>query len=148
MTIIEKSIEIEAQADKVWPLTEWNRIPEWFTPFKDAQPTSVEQNKVGSKVLVTSAMADMQNSMEIEITEFAANGEGTRAWRTTSGTIQAAGAIYLKPEGNRTQMYMVGEYKLPYGAIGRMLDRIRVRKEFEQGFEESSMRLKKIVESA
>jgi uncharacterized membrane protein len=148
LTIIEKSLEIDAPADKIWPLIEWEKVPEWFTLFKDAEPTSQEQNKVGSKLHVTSEAADVQSSMDVEVTEFAESGEGTRAWKTTGGDIQAAGAIYLKPEGDRTQMYMVSEYKLPHGAVGRMLDRIKVHKAFEESFEESSRRLKEIVESS
>lgn len=123
-------------------------MPLWFTLFSDSEPISLEQNKVGSKLHVTSEAADLEGTMYIEITEFTEGGEGTRAWKTTGGKMQAAGAIYLKPEGNRTQMYMVGEYKLPYGAIGRMQDRIRVHKAFESGFEQSSRRLKEIVESS
>jgi uncharacterized membrane protein len=148
LTIIEKTIEINAPADKIWPLTKWEKIPEWFTLFKNAEPTSTEQNTVGSKLHVTGEVGNAPSSLNIEIIEFAEDGEGTRAWKTIGGSMQAAGAIYLKPEGNRTQMYMVGEYELPYGAIGRMLDRIRVKKAFEEGFEVSSRRLKEIVESA
>jgi uncharacterized membrane protein len=148
LTIVEKSIEIDAETDRIWPLTKWDKIPKWFTLFKDATPTSAEQNKVGSKLHVTSEVANTENSMDIEITEYTVSGEGSRAWKTTGGKMQAVGAIYLKPEGNRTQMYMVGEYELPYGAIGRMMDRIRVKKTFEESFEESSKRLKEIAESA
>jgi uncharacterized membrane protein len=148
LTIIEKTIEIEASANKIWPLTHWDKMPLWFTLFKDAEPISPEQNKVGSRLHVTSEAVNVWNSMDIEITEFTEGGEGTRAWKTTGGKVQAAGAIFLKPEDGRTQMYMVGEYKLPYGAIGRMQDRIRVHRAFEESFEESSRRLKEIAESA
>ena len=59
-----------------------------------------------------------------------------------------AGAFYLKPEGNKTLLMAVSEYKLPYGPIGTMLDKIRVRKEFENSFSNSCMRLKEISETA
>jgi uncharacterized membrane protein len=147
LTIIEKSIEIDAAADKVWPMVTWDRIPEWSDMFKGVEWTSAEKNKVGSTLHVSSEVADVKNDFNAEITEFADKGEGTRAWKTTGGRLTAAGAIYLKPDGNKTQLMMVEEYKLPYGPIGTMLDKIRVRKAFENSFTNSCMRLKEITET-
>ena len=148
MTLMEKTIEIEASADKIWPLVSWDRIPEWFDMFKSAQWTSQQKNKVGSRVHVVSELADTKNDLDVEITEFADGGEGTRAWKTVGGSMAAAGAFYLKPEGNKTLLMMVSEYKLPYGPIGTMLDKIRVRKAFENSFVNSCMHLKEISETA
>lgn len=148
MTILEKTVEINASAEKVWPMVTWDRMPEWLDMFKSAQWTSSEKNKVGSAVHVVSEVADVKSDFDAEITEFAPNGEGTRAWKTTGGSLTAAGAIYVKPEGNKTLVMMVEEYRLPYGPIGSMLDRIRVRKAFENSFANSCMRLKEISENS
>ncbi len=148
MTRLEKTMEIDTSADKVWPLIRLDRMPEWFDMFKDVEWTSVDKNKVGSTVHVVSEPApDIKNDFDAEITEFADGGEGTCAWKTTGGSLTAAGAIYLKPSGNKTVVMMVEEYKLPYGPIGAMFDKIRVRKAFENSFSNSCMRLKEITEA-
>ena len=147
MTIIEKSIEINAPSDKVWPLVTWDKIPEWFDMLKEAEWISKEKNEVGSRLHVISEVADIKSDFDAEITEYAQSGEGERTWKTIGGGITAAGAIYLKPTGNKTLVMMVGEYKLPYGPIGTMLDMIRVRRAFEKSFADSCMRLKEITET-
>ncbi len=149
MTIIEKSIEIGASADKIWPLTTWDRIPEWFDAFKSARWTSSDKNKVGSKVHVVSEVADEKDEFDAEIIEYTGRGEGAQTWKTTGGHYNAAGSIYLKPSGeDKTLVMMVEEYKLPYGPIGTMHDRIRVHRAFEDSFWNSCMRLKEIAETA
>jgi uncharacterized membrane protein len=148
LTIFEKSTEINASAQKVWPLVTWDRIPEWFDAFKAVKWTSAEKNRAGSTVHVTSEVADVKGEFDAQITEYAQEGEGTRSWKTTGGNLAAAGAIYLKPDGDKTQLMMVEEYKLPYGPIGTMLDKIRFHKAFEDSFANSCMRLKEIAESA
>ena len=149
LTIFEKSIEIDTSADKIWPLATWDKIPEWSDIFKSAQWSSATKNKVGSKVHVVSEVADEKDEFDAEIIEYTDHGEGAQTWKTTGGRFTAAGAIYLKPNGvNKTLVMMVEEYRLPYGPIGSMHDRIRVHKAFEEGFEESSRRLKEMAETA
>jgi uncharacterized membrane protein len=149
LTIIEKSIEINTSADKIWPLATWDKIPEWSGIFKSAQWKSLDKNKVGSKVHVVSEVADEKDEFDAEIIEYTDHGEGTQTWKTTDGHFTAAGAIYLKPSGeNKTLVMMIEEYRLPYGPIGSMHDRIRVHKAFKDEFEESTRRLKDIAETA
>jgi uncharacterized membrane protein len=147
LSMVEKSFDVEAAADKVWQLITWDRMPQWFNMFKSAEWTSTEKNKVGSKIHVRSEVAEVKNDFEAEITEFADAGEGTRAWKTTGGNFTAAGAVYVKPDGNKSRVMMVEEYKLPYGPIGTMLDKIRFRKAFENSFSNSCTRLKEISEN-
>jgi len=33
LTRIEKSIEINAPPEKIWPMIQWDRTPEWYTPW-------------------------------------------------------------------------------------------------------------------
>lgn len=148
MSLFEKTFEVDASADKVWPLVAVDRMPEWFDMFRSVEWISNERNQVGSKIHVVNEVAQVRNDFDAEITQYAGNGEGTQAWKTTGGNLTAAGAIYLKPEGNKTLVMMVEEYKLPHGPIGRMLNRIRVHKAFEDSFNSSAQRLKERSKSA
>ena len=106
------------------------------------------KTRLGQKVHVVSEVADEKDEFDAEIIEYTDHGEGAQTWKTTGGHF-TAGAIYLKPGGeDKTLVMIVEEYRLPYGPIGSMHDRILVHKAFEESVEESSRRLKEIAETA
>jgi hypothetical protein len=106
------------------------------------------EKPAGLTLHVISEVVDVENEFDAQITKYARDGEGTRGWKTTGGNLATAGAIYLKPVGDKTQLMMVAEYQLPYGPVGTMLDKIRVHKAFEDRFMNSCLRLKEITETA
>jgi hypothetical protein len=127
LILIEKTIEIISTANKIWPLVTWDRILEWFDMFKSVELTSGEKNKVGSKVHVVNELADTKNDLDVEITESANSGEGTYAWKTVGGNMAAAGAFYLKLEGNKTCLWRLKNTNCPMDQSTQ-----RIRKKLQQ----------------
>jgi hypothetical protein len=62
-TKIEKSIEINAPPEKIWPMIQWDRMPDWFDPCKSAEWTSKDKYKVGSTVNVKISLAGLKGGI-------------------------------------------------------------------------------------
>ena len=83
---------------------------------------------------------------DAEITEWAENGEGVRAYRSTGGNITSFGSIALSPTKAGTKVTTAIDYQLPYSVLGKILDKLRFHRAFEKSFETSLKKLKDILE--
>ncbi|MGA3192996.1 MAG: SRPBCC family protein [Candidatus Bathyarchaeia archaeon] len=144
MAKIEKSIEIKASPEKVWPMVLWDRIPEWYDDFKKVQYTSKEKHKVGSTVHVIAETAGMKAEWDAEITEAIENEKG--AWRTTGGSFTGFGSVTLSPTKAGTKVTIAMDYELPYSVLGKLIDKLRVHKALEKGNERGLEKLKGMLE--
>jgi uncharacterized membrane protein len=146
LTKVEKSIEIKAPTEKIWPFITWERIPEWFEMWKKVEYTSKDKNKVGATVHVVGEVAGTKSEFDAEITEFAQNGDGARAWKSIGGDITARGSIALSSQKDATKVTFLADYELPYSILGKIIDELRVHKAFEKSFEASAKNLKAAAE--
>lgn len=146
MTRLERSIEIKAPPEKVWELLAWDRLPEWYPSIKTAEYTSEKREGVGATAHVTGEDEEMKQKFEydIEVTECVENERAT--WRTTSGDFTAFGSTTLKPTEAGTELTMMIDYHLPYSILGKIIDRLKVRKLMEKYFETGMENLKSIAE--
>lgn len=144
MTRIEKSIEIRAPPEKVWPLLFWDGLPEWYPYIKRAEYTSKKRAAVGATAHVIGEAEGQKFEYDAEVTEYVENERAT--WRTTSGNWTAFGSTTLKPTKAGTKVTMVTNYELPYSILGKIIDGLKVRKSMEKGHERALENLKSIVE--
>jgi Polyketide cyclase / dehydrase and lipid transport. len=144
LTIIEKSIEIDASPKDVWTAILPENMPQWFEPFKEVEWTSEETHAAGSTFRVSSDIADTKSRWDAVMTEVKEDELGE--WRTTSGSIYGVAKASLSPAGSGTKLSMSMDYKLPYSVIGRMFDKIRMHKELERDFEVGLADLKYLLE--
>jgi uncharacterized membrane protein len=146
MTRIEKSIEIQASPEEVWPLVYWDRVPQWMDQIKKAKYTSKEKEGVGVVAHVCAEAAGIKSEWDAETTEWT---EGRRyAWRTTAGTFTGIGSMTLIPNAAGTEAIFMMDYDLPYSIFGKIVDKLRVCRAIEKGTEQGLEKLKSTLESA
>jgi uncharacterized membrane protein len=144
LTRIEKSIEINASPEKIWPMITWDRMPEWFESTKKVEWTSKEKNKVGSTVHITGEAAGTKAEWDGEITEVIPNEKA--AWRSTGGSFTGFGFVALSPTKAGTKLTMAIEYELPYSLLGKLIDKLRVHKALENDYDKGLKKLKETFE--
>jgi uncharacterized membrane protein len=145
MARIEKTIEINAPPEKVWPLILPERMPEWYKPFKKVEWTSKEKYKEGSTFRVVSEFSGMKSESNAEMTSVIENRQGI--WRTTSGPYTSIASAVLSPVSNGTKATFSMDYELPYSILGKLIDKLRFHKSIEKSFDEGTQTLKKIAEA-
>ena len=144
MTRIEKSIEINAPPEKIWPMLQLEKLPEWHTEFKKIEVTSKDKYKVGSTVHEIIEVAGTKREMDAEITEVTENEK--MAWRTTGGAFKASGFFALSPTKVGSKVTQMMDYELPYSVLGKLIDKLRVHKAIDESYDIALKKLKDIME--
>ena len=144
MARIEKSIEINASAEKIWPIVRWDKVPEWMDIIKKVEYTSKQKDRVGATAHWIGEAGGVKSEWETETTEWEQNERG--AWRSTAGTFTGIGSMNLIPIKTGTKVTFMMDYELPYSILGKIIDKLRVCKAFEKGAEIGLKKLKSIAE--
>ena len=144
MARIEKTIEIKAQPEKLWPMGSFDRLPEWLDFIKKAEWTSKDKDAIGSTAHVSVEIAGVKGESDIEMTECVKNKK--RVWRTTSGNMTAVSSVTLTPTKVGTKVTYLMDYDLPYSILGKIIDKLRVSKEIGKGIEQGFKKIKAVAE--
>ena len=143
MARIEKSIDINAPAEKIWGMLLWDRLSEWLNGYS-AKYTSEYKDKVGATAHVTTNVAGLKSEWDVEMTEYIEYERAT--WRSTGGDVTAFGLTTLEPTDMGTKLTFVINSELPYSILGKIIDRLLITRETEQGIEKGLKKLKSILE--
>ncbi len=146
MARIERSIEINATADKIWPMVFWDKVPQWFSGIKRGEYTSKFKDRVGATAHVEGVAGGVKAEWDAETTEWVENKK--YAWRTTSGTFTGVGSMTLAPTNSGVKTTFVMDYDLPYSILGKIIDRLRVGKDLDKDAVRGMEKLKEIAERA
>jgi uncharacterized membrane protein len=141
---IEKSIEIEAPPEKIWPFVYWDKVPQWFDQIKKAEYKSKYKDRIGATAHVVGDAGSMKAEWDAETTEWTENSKF--AWRTTAGSFTGFGSMTLSPVNSGTKATFVMDYDLPYSVLGKLIDKLRVSKDLDRGAERAMEKLKEITE--
>lgn len=145
LTKFEKSIEINALPEKVWPMiSTWDGWVEWYDPFKKVEHTSKEKNIVGATVHITTELAGIKSAWDAEHTEVIENEKA--AWRTTGGGFTGFGVNAISPTKAGTKVNIMMDYDLPYSVLGKLIDKLRFHKAMEKSFDIGLQKLKDMME--
>ena len=145
MTRIVNSIEIKAPPEKVFSIvSEFERIPEWQSEFKKVRYTSKEKKKVGATLHATCEVGGFKPDIDLTITEWSVNKR--IAWQTTMGNASGSGTISLEPVGAATKYTEIIEYAMPYPILGKLIDRLRIRKAMEKSYQAAIKNKKALAE--
>jgi uncharacterized membrane protein len=142
LTKTERSIEINAPPEKIWPLIQWDRTPEWYAPWTKVEWTSIEKDKVGSTVHIAVEL-DVKTELDCETTEILENEKV--AFRSI-GKNPTTGFHSLTPTNGGTKVTIGATYELPYSVLGKLIDKVHTRKVMEKSFEVGLKKLKAIIE--
>jgi uncharacterized membrane protein len=141
---IEKTIEIEAPVEQVWPMVFWDKVPAWMDQIKNARYTSKYKDQIGATAHVVGEAGGIKSEWEAETTEWMENEKF--AWRTTTGTFTGFGSMTLNQIDKGTRATFLMDYDLPYSFLGKLVDKLRVSRDLERGTERALKKLKKITE--
>jgi uncharacterized membrane protein len=144
MTRIERAIDINASAEKIYGLLTWERCPEWYDAFKKVEHTSGVRNAVGETVHITGEVAGMKAEWDGETTERIEN-QG-HEWRSIGGSFTGFGSFALTPIEGGTKVAMMMDYQMPYSIFGKLMDKLRFQKAFEKTIDNALQKLKTITE--
>ncbi len=145
MARIEKSIEIFAPAEKIWPLVYWDKVPQWMDQIKRAAYTSEYKDRLGATAHVSGGAGGIRAEWDAETTEWRENEKF--GWRTFAGTFTGFGSMTLTSSDVGTQATFVMDYDLPYSFLGKLVDRLRVSRDLERGTERALKKLKDLAEN-
>jgi len=148
LTRIEKSIVIEAPVEKVFDFS--SDVDNFVkTQPPEAEMTVLSRDKgpdrVGSKAKVRAKFGGQVLEAEVEITELVKNKR--RVMRMKSGTLKKyEGTDLFEPTEKGTKLTTILEYELPYSLLGKIVDKLKVRKDIEKGMDYSAKKMKELIE--
>ena len=144
---IERSIEISASPEKIWPfLVEPEKIMQWFTLLKKFEYTGEQRSGVGTPFYYEEKNGPMLMKLSYEVTEWVENER--LVFRMTSGPASTrrddqVWSIEATPSGSR--FTCTEEFEMPWGVLGRMLSALMVGM-IGKRIQEIMVNLKHVVE--
>ncbi|MFK7803541.1 MAG: SRPBCC family protein [Anaerolineae bacterium] len=146
MNSFKRETIINASADQVWQaLADIGEIHQWNPGVVSSKTTST-----GVVGLGATRYCDLggKNYLDEKVVAWQPNEQITmRITATNMPFAQADIRFYLRPEGNGTHVTVSPEYKLKYGVVGTILDKLFVEKTYSKGMESLLAGLKEHVES-
>ncbi len=119
---IEKSIEIGAPPEKIWPFfTEPEKILKWCITFKKFEFTGEQRSGVGTPLYIEEEVGPLMK-LNFEVTEWVENER--LSIRMTSGTVLKAyeQRWTLEPTVSGSTFTFMEEFKLPFGILGSFME--------------------------
>jgi ligand-binding SRPBCC domain-containing protein len=144
----EKSIVIEAPAEKVFDfMTDIDKIVETQPPEMKMMVLSRDKGPVGvgSKVRLRAKAGGQVWEVEEETIELVKNRRHVH--RQKSGAMKKLEATDLfEPTEKGTKLTTILEYELPYFLLGKVIDKLKVRKDLEKSMDYSMKKTKELIE--
>jgi uncharacterized membrane protein len=146
MSTFITSTVIEAPHDQVWAaLADIGSIHIWNPGVKDSHTTSDAESGLGA-----TRHCDLggKNYLHEEVVEFDEGERITmRIVKTNMPFDHADIRFRLRSEGDTTHVSVSPEYRLKFGPVGALLDRLFVRRTYEKGMSALLRGLKRHVEA-
>ena len=119
---VERSIEIAAQPDKIWPfMVEPEKILQWVTTFQKFEYAGEQRSGVGMPFYVEEKAGGPLMKLNFAVTDWAENER--LAFRMTSGTFvkgyEQSWTVEAFPPGSR--FTFMEQVEMPFGIIGKLL---------------------------
>ena len=147
MTKLTKMIEIEAAPEKVFAfINDLKKENEISKGFAEGELTSKGPIGVGSTIHYVAKAGGSQAEWDAEITEFVENKKV--AMRSIGASkFKFIGVRTLEPTAKGTKFTSSMDYQLPYSILGRVVDKLRVRKDMEKSMDRTLASMKKAIEA-
>ena len=144
---LEKSIEIAAPPDKVWPfLVEPEKIMKWFTFLRKFEYTGEQRSGVGTPFYYKEKSGPQLMKLSYVVTEWVENKR--LAFKMTSGSLKKDDQIWSLeaiPSGSR--FTMTEDVEMPWGIIGKITDALFVGRMVGKNIEKILGNLKSLAEA-
>ena len=148
----EISIEIEASPEKVWEMLALDRFQEWTVGLassmldtKDLEFTSEVHTPEDKYRVGASALARAEKET-LKVTESLKNEKITYVLEEESGNEAGTIALVLEPVEDGTKLTYAVEYEMPWGTLGKFIEKALSKKLGERDLKKSLEKLKGILE--
>jgi len=108
--------------------------------IKRVEHTSKDKDGLGATAHATGETEGVKAEWDAETTEWKENEK--IAWRSTAGNLTMSSSTTLSPIKDGTKATFVMDYNLPYSILGKIIDRLWVRREIDKSVERSMKKLK------
>ena len=156
MTRIENSIKINASPEKIWEMLALDRLEEWqlgYSKLKSVEYTSEvhtpkDKYKVGATAHGIPKKQGESIKFNFEITESLENEKIAHriCEKMYRGTFTLLTTFILEPVEAETKFTYVGDYEMPWGILGKFLDRLFIHRIAERDLGRELEALKTILE--
>jgi len=144
---IERSIEIAAPPEKIWPfLVEPEKIMKWFTLLRKFEYTGEQRSGVGTPFYYEEKSGPQLMKLSYVVTEWVENKR--LAFVMTSGSLKKDDQIWSLeaiPSGSR--FTMTEDAEMPWGIIGKITDALFIGRMVGKNIEKILGNLKSLVEA-
>ncbi len=139
MTKILKQFDVGAPPSSVFALTSKpEKYPQWAPFVKQASSN-------GPKTHWVYQMGGMNVESDTEVIE--AKENSVYEFRQTNGFLKSGEfRLEIKPTEKGSSVIWTVAYEPPYSYLGKVMDKLRMRKQFEESVDESVKNLKKLLE--
>jgi uncharacterized protein YndB with AHSA1/START domain len=119
---IEKSIEIAAKPEDIWPyFVDPEKVLQWSITFREFQYTGDQKSGVGTPLYIEEKAAGPLMKMDFEITEWEEN-ERIRLQMTSKGPVKFYQQLWtLSPTDTGTKFTFFEEIVFPFGVVGKLI---------------------------
>jgi uncharacterized protein YndB with AHSA1/START domain len=144
---VQKSIEIAAPPEKVWPfLVEPEKILKWCITFKNFEYTGKQRSGVGADLYVEEKAGGPLTKLNFTVKEW--EEKRKLAFNMTSGNFvkdyEQTWMVDATPAGSR--FTFMEQVRLPYGVIGKVME-LFARRGSEATVREMLTKLKSLAEA-
>lgn len=146
MTTLSNGITIAASEQKVWTiLADVGGLNEYDPTVASAEVTSASSTGVGASRKVN--MADGRHWFKERLTVCEPSGPLAFELTECNFPIKALRHSYaFEPDDGQTRVTQVMEYEVKYGPIGRLMDKLMLRRQFDAGVKKFLAGLKQHTE--
>ena len=154
---VEKSIVINAPPEKVWEMLALDKLLEWQVGFDKAKNidytselgTLKDKYRVGASAHGIPKKKGESIRLNFEIIESLENKKITHRIneKMFGGTFTVLATYTLEPVEAETAFTYSGDYKMPWGIFGKLLDKLFIHRKAEKDLRTELENLKSIVEN-
>ncbi len=145
---IERSIVIDAPVEEVFGfVNDFDNFIRTSSPDTEMEILSRDEGpqRVGFTLKARTKVGGQVWEVEVETTEFVENKR--YAARQKGGPLKKFNMLdTFEPSNGGTRWTSILEYELPYSLLGRLIDRLKVRKAIEKGADYHIQKTKELIE--
>ncbi len=144
MVKLNKSIEIKARPEQLWPIVQWDRVSEWFDILKKIEHTSEVKDGVGATAHVFANAGGIKVEWDSKTVEWKENEK--IAWRTTGGQVKMTSSMTFTPTEDGTKVTFDMDYTMPFSILGKLIGKLWVEKSVDASLERGLKKTKETHE--
>ena len=143
----EKSIEIKAPPERIWPFfIEPEKIMRWFTLLRKFEYTGDKRSSVGTTFYYEEKSGPRLMKLHFKVTEYVDNEK--LAFIMTSGPLKKDDEVWsIKTTPSGSIVTLIMDVEMPWGIIGKIMDALFVGRMIGKRLEEMLANLKGLIEA-